>query len=351
MNPLLLLVQAAQAQQAGQDQELPPLDSAATPEAPPMEQSPLFNVPNPQAQPQTNGADIHEDKYVERDAKHTGLGGVARDILGTLGDFLLTRLRMPAMYGPAQANRRLSSALQGYEQDPESAINRVTSINPTYGMQLRDNHITQDANAEYKQTQAGTRIANLVSGLGQGLLNGALGAPPEAAQAMYDRARPALQSQIDKLYGAGVMPLPDEWSEDLGRQLSAFGYTGGNVQRERAVTMHEMNARQIAQLRADTQRAIASAGNDTKLRVAQIMASTSLTRAQMEAEVRRELGLAPTTVTETPTGGLVNPGTVKTTTRGGPAAAAPAPSGSDERRFYNGHWYTRGPNGEAVKVQ
>lgn len=76
--------------------------------------------------------------YVEQSGKHKGVAGVARDILGTLGDFLLTRLHMPAMYGPGQQDRKLTAAMQGFNDDPMAAIDRVADVDPDKAIKLRD---------------------------------------------------------------------------------------------------------------------------------------------------------------------------------------------------------------------
>lgn len=91
-----------------------------------------------------------------KDGKHSGFAGVARDILGTLGDFLLTRLHMPAMYAPAQKNRQLSEAQIGIDSDPAAAIRRVTEVDPVFGAKLRDQYID---NGRLAATQASTAEA------------------------------------------------------------------------------------------------------------------------------------------------------------------------------------------------
>lgn len=112
--------------------------------------TPIFGVPAPKSTPPIASA----PKYEEQDPKHQGAAGVARDILGTLGDFLLTRLHMPAMYGPAQDKRRLASAMEGFDTDPSAAISRVTSLDPVLGSKLRDQTID---NARLAASQASTQ--------------------------------------------------------------------------------------------------------------------------------------------------------------------------------------------------
>lgn len=130
--------------------------------------TPLFGVPTtpvaqtPTPAPAAPVAPATTPRYEEQDGKHRGVAGVARDILGTLGDFLLTRLRMPAMYAPAQQRRKLAAAQEGYETDPLSAINRVTSVDPVFGAKLRDQYIdnqrlaaTQESTAEARESRLG----------------------------------------------------------------------------------------------------------------------------------------------------------------------------------------------------
>ena len=131
--------------------------------------TPLFGVPMggvapaaapPQAAPVA--APAQPQRYVEQDGKHRGVAGVARDILGTLGDFLLTRLRLPAMYGPAQQQRRLAAAQANIDSDPVGAIQQVSSIDPVFGAKLRDQYIdnqrlaaTQESTAEARESRLG----------------------------------------------------------------------------------------------------------------------------------------------------------------------------------------------------
>lgn len=102
-----------------------------------------------------------ETEYVERDGKHRGVAGVARDILGFLGDFLLTRLRMPAMYGPAQQQRKLEAAMEGFDQDPLSAIARVTDVDYAAGSRLRDQFIDNQRQAATQASTAEAREARI----------------------------------------------------------------------------------------------------------------------------------------------------------------------------------------------
>jgi hypothetical protein len=132
--------------------------------------TPLFGVPLEGvapvvAPPQTTpvAAPPQPERYVEQDGKHRGVAGTARDILGTLGDFLLTRLRMPAMYGPAQQRRRLAAAQEGIDTDPVGAIQRVSSLDPEFGARLRDQYIDNQRQAAAQASTSEAREARLAT--------------------------------------------------------------------------------------------------------------------------------------------------------------------------------------------
>lgn len=135
----------------------------ADPTAP--QTTPLFGVPltpAPQAPPvAAPAAPAAPQRYVEQDGKHRGVAGVARDILGTLGDFLLTRLHMPAMYAPAQRDRKLAAAQANIDTDPVGSIQQVSSIDPVFGAKLRDQYIDNQRLAATQASTAEARNARL----------------------------------------------------------------------------------------------------------------------------------------------------------------------------------------------
>lgn len=141
----------------------------ADPTAP--QTTPLFGVPlrgaapvaPPQATPVAPPTPAQPQSYVEQDGKHRGIAGVARDILGTLGDFLLTRLHLPAMYGPAQKERKLALAQQNIDTDPVGAIQQVSSLDPVFGAKLRDQYIDNQRLAAAQASTAEARDARLAA--------------------------------------------------------------------------------------------------------------------------------------------------------------------------------------------
>lgn len=134
----------------------------ADPTAP--QTTPLFGVPvTPQAAPTAApvAAPVAPQRYQEQDGKHRGVAGVARDILGTLGDFLLTRLHMPAMYAPAQKQRKLAAAESNIDIDPVGAIQQVSSLDPVFGAKLRDQYIDNQRLAAGQASTVEARNARL----------------------------------------------------------------------------------------------------------------------------------------------------------------------------------------------
>lgn len=129
--------------------------------------TPLFGVPTgSQPQPDTwynppAPAPVAPQKYVEEDGKHKGVAGIARDIFGTLGDFLLTRLHMPTMYAPAQQKRKLASAESTIQSDPIGAIQKVTSLDPVFGAKLNDQFIDNQRLAAAQAQTAEERASRL----------------------------------------------------------------------------------------------------------------------------------------------------------------------------------------------
>jgi hypothetical protein len=168
------------------------------------------------------------NKYVETDGKHRGVAGVARDILGTLGDFLLTRLHMPAMYGPAQKDRQLQEAVSGFDQDPLAAINRVTSVDYNAGTKLRDQYTDNtrlqaqlDATKEARDARvaiAQEQEKNRRRGIAAAMLNSL--PADDSAPDLYRRQR----QQIALQYPDIANELPDTYDANA---VNAF--IGGQV--------------------------------------------------------------------------------------------------------------------------
>jgi hypothetical protein len=197
--------------------------------------SPIFGIPLPEESsgdtPQAMEPSKPKKRYVEKDPKHKGVAGVARDVLGTLGDFLLTRLKMPAMYAPAQQRRKLSAALENIETDPEASIAAVTEIDPSLGVRLREDrtdNVRQAAALTSAQAARAQAAEDRAARLAMAQAEATAKARSRAASALNtlttkneaDRAKlyPALREQLLKAGKASGVDL----SEDLPKEYDGF---------------------------------------------------------------------------------------------------------------------------------
>lgn len=187
--------------------------------------SPIFGIPlggaAPAARQVATEMATQPDGYVETDPRHTGVAGVARDIFGTLGDFLLTRLRMPAMYGPAQQRRREASATADFDSDPLAAIRRLESINPEAGRELRNQYLDNQRLEATRESTTEARDARLAlqremqSERNRNTAASMLGAlarvPEQDRAANYSRARQAIIGRYGRADPQLSQDLPEEY--------------------------------------------------------------------------------------------------------------------------------------------
>ncbi len=211
---------------------------------------------------------------------------------------------------------------------------------------IQNSRANTAATTQYKDAQTQQRAAQILSGFGQGILNAGLGADPQQANVLYQRALPAIQAQLDQVYGPGKMQAPTEYDEPFLRQLSGAGYTGTNVQRERGTVLNAMNQQKLQQMRSSTQEHVAHIRGDYQLKAARILSDSRLSIAEQERQLKM-LPVDETQVTEE-SGSIIRPTTTRTTTKAYAPGGQRGPAGA---RQMNGKWYVRGPNGEAVEVQ
>jgi hypothetical protein len=112
--------------------------------------------------PNTRMADPEQEAWKKR---HSGIAGTARDILGGLGDFLLTRLHMKPMYSESKKRHQLNYAAQGMESDdPQEAlraINEVQKVDFEAGTKLREQYIDNQRLAAAQASTAESRAARI----------------------------------------------------------------------------------------------------------------------------------------------------------------------------------------------
>lgn len=177
----------------------------ADPTAP--QTTPLFGVPLNGQPAAPTVTPVAPKKYQEQDGKHRGVAGVARDILGTLGDFLLTRLHMPAMYAPAQKARKLAAAQANIDTDPVGSIQQVSSIDPVFGAKLRDQYIDNSRLAASQASTAEARDARLA----------------QAAALQSEKNRNTSASYLGSLVGVPEKDRATNYAAIRSRLLSRYG--------------------------------------------------------------------------------------------------------------------------------
>lgn len=179
------------------------------------------------------------------DGKHHGIAGLARDVLGTLGDFLLTRLHMPAMYAPAQHQRELEEAAQNFQTDPLGAIQKVGHVDFGAGQKMYDTYIDnqrQQALASSTIESRNARLSAAQDALAAKTRNTAgayLGSldretDPAKKAALYASLRPQLLALGAKNKVDFSDELPETYNPDV---VDAFMNGGVPLGRQRSQTI------------------------------------------------------------------------------------------------------------------
>ncbi|TXH13746.1 MAG: hypothetical protein E6R03_10765 [Hyphomicrobiaceae bacterium] len=198
---------------------------------------------------------IKAGKPLEGLPAHKGLFGVKgtlRNVIGMLGDALLTGSGMKPIYAPIRQRENLSDAMTAYASNPLEAINRVMAVDPEYGRQLYNDWQTQNAKfdqieaikADHAQTGLNRRaqlIEKFAIRLGQ-MLNGAK--TPEqrnAAIQLAGRQAAVMNLSLEDLGITDGDLTPDE------AQAFVAGATSVNQQntlplREQQVEIQQQNA-------------------------------------------------------------------------------------------------------------
>ena len=163
--------------------------------------------------------------FKETSGKHKGIAGVARNVLGTLGDFLLKNIGFDPMYAPAQERRRLNEAWQGHAEDPVAAIDRITSINFKEGTRLAneyaDNARQDAANAVTAQDRAAALAKAAAAeqtksnSISLNMLNTVFGTDEGKRPANYDAVKALIKTQNPDLV------LPDTYDETALKAIIA----------------------------------------------------------------------------------------------------------------------------------
>ena len=244
-------------------------------------------------------------------ARHSGVAGVARDIFGTLGDFLLTRMHMPAMYAPSQVNHAENYAYQGFDpKDPNGqgsldAINRVRGVDFKTGNALAntvaDNTrltATANANQDYhkqmediKQAAVDDNTRRNVSNALNSLIDTRTGKPYPNAAETFEKLKPQLTRYMTvRKLDPKAEGFPDTFDPDtIGATVNQFNPVNRQDNFKETVA-HHIAAEATAQQNADSGTSKASSYADSvvnnninqKTRIATTVSEGGLNRGSRE---------------------------------------------------------------------
>ena len=232
-----------------------------------LTQTPLFGVPTQAHDASINTATEASAPVpggITEKKKGRGVGGVASDVLGYLGDFLLTKLGMPAMYGPARKQKKLESAFSGFDADPIGAINRVTEVDYAAGTKLRDQFIVNQRLAASQASTQEARDARLElaataqreknRNTGASMLGALAGVSENDRAKNYAEIRKRLLNRYSSLDPQLAQDLPEEY-DPVSIDAFVEGAVPVRVQRTQKLTAERIDAtRDIAAQRDETTR-------------------------------------------------------------------------------------------------
>ena len=124
--------------------------NASIPAVPPQDQGIIVQAPDIDPDRLVNSSAIKARdealQYGSEDSQHRGmfgLKGTLRDVLGLAGDAFLLQAGRNPMYMPKRRQERLSDAMAGFTQDPQSAIERIAGVNPALAQEMNQQYNTQ----------------------------------------------------------------------------------------------------------------------------------------------------------------------------------------------------------------
>lgn len=173
--------------------------------------TPLFGIPTDQTELPSTAPIPKRD-----DAPRFGVG---KDILGFLGDFLLTKLGMPAQYGPGKQRKKLAWASS--TEDPTLRQSRIAEVDPILATKLReqeiDNARLNAAQASTAESRASREAASKALELERhrnilgNFIDGLASRTPEEAKQTYEQMYPRFASS----YPEAIADLPSEFDPAL----------------------------------------------------------------------------------------------------------------------------------------
>lgn len=147
-----------------------------------------------------------------------GIKGRGRDILGLIGDAFLTQANKDPIYRPRRDREIMSDSLQGFADNPLSAIQRLNDMGfPAEAAKMHDQYQEQQVKmreTKVKENEYGDKVLSA----GTAFLD------PRVANA---ETWPAVRKRVQDYYAArGVTPpfeLPEQYDENAIANIRAFG--------------------------------------------------------------------------------------------------------------------------------
>lgn len=246
-----------------------------------------------------------------------GTRGVLRDIIGNGVDFLGSLLGRE----PTYRNEKIRDKLYGWDQGPEAraaALKRVMDYDPKAGMEIMKNLSAVDAQqqstaatADYRAAQAQPKHLDALGAMAQGITES--GKPADA----YNLYRQTMQAKLNQIYGEDAPQLPETYDEATVRTLKTSGYRGSDVARDMDSQRDNYTKQVLLDKKLIKQDEWEKLRASTRLRVAEIVANTAMSRAEMEAQIRKSIADDKPVVT----GKTVDPFTGSETRTYAPASA------------------------------
>jgi hypothetical protein len=219
--------------------------------------------------------------------KHSGFDNV----LGFLGDFLMSRLKMGTPYHDARENEKINAARLMDEQDPSGQYANLGNINAPLAIKLRENNTdnlrlqaAQDSTREIRDARLAAQKEAIRKGVTERAANYFNGLDPKsptfekdrlAGRAMWGQSAtvrndPELSQSLEELFPetynpnqyrasiASTVPVSKQWAQDLAEQNAAdrkeqFGVTTGLKEKTLEETKRHHGAVEgVAQQNADS---------------------------------------------------------------------------------------------------
>jgi len=298
-------------------------------------------------------AALQDKAKMARDLYHKGsefgTNGLLRDVIGNAMDFGRRLLGFDPRYNDQKWTERAYGMTSSNPAVAAAAREQAMQYNPTKTMAYAKaldseaaQRVSSGTTAEYRNSQAAARQATILGGLGSAVLKANLGADPELAEINYQRMLPAIQKNLDAVYGEGVVQAPANYDEGFIRGLTQTGMTGSNIVSGQNAVLSSATRREIANGRNMTSIEVARIGADARRYAADANYRATVNRLAVQAQPIE-------TITETEqTGSIVRPGKreVKTIVRAAGQGGGVAPSNGpavgyvnkNGMRFNGGDW-------------